>query len=549
MKNRFTCLLLCCVFLLSNGVHLYAQTYSPRVEQIRQEIKGLRDDVNKITSLMGYARKVYKEAPDLAKEYARGATVLADRFSAKQKEAYRNRAIIHYTLGEFSEAAKFLGKAASFESGAAGKANLYEKQATAYVRLSKNNQAIAAFEKARRLYLQAGKKEEAVGVKNSVGEVYFKQRSYSEALKAFQSALPLARTLNKPNIIRSLEKNIAACNAILANSSDVEALRIESLEVQEQFESAQAKLEETLEAYQRTSGELEERNEEIMTLQEQQQLMKEKGIQDAKIIELQDEENRTLVIGGSIVVTLSAIIAALGFLLARNRKKKNESLQRKNVEIETEKQRSDNLLLSILPTETADELKNKGIVTPREYQQATLVFTDFVGFTRIAEAMKADRLLHELNYVFAAFDDICERHNLEKIKTIGDAYMAAGGIPIPNATNAVDAVRAAIEMQDFMKKWKTEKEAKGETVWELRIGIHTGKVIAGVIGKTKFAYDVWGDTVNVASRMEATGDPWKVNISRMTYELVQDKFSCTHRGKIPIKHKGPVDMFFVEMPI
>ena len=543
MSIRF--LFFFCCFLITLPL-AHGQTYSPEIEQIRAEIKSSRDDASKIPLLMRYSRVVYGKAPELAKEYARGATVLADRYKTQQKEAYTRRAYIHYSLEEFAPAADFLGKAISFETSAAGKGKLSESQGKAYAKLNKNNQAAAAFGRASQFFQQAGKVEEAVIATSAMGEVRFRQSKYNDAIEAFSSALPLARTLNKPSIVRSLQRNIAACKAILANTSSVEALKIESLEAQEQYEQAQEKLEETLQAYARTTGELEESKEEILDLQEQQELLETEKKQKEKIIELQKKEQQTWLIGGSIVIALLAIIGAMGFLLARIRSKKNRDLQRKNNEIEEEKQRSDSLLLSILPTEAAEELKTKGAVTPREYQQVSLVFTDFVGFTHIAESMTADKLIHELNHVFAAFDDICERHNLEKIKTIGDAYMAAGGIPIPNATNPVDAVKAAVEMQDFMEKWKVEKGRKGEKVWELRIGIHTGRVIAGVIGKTKFAYDVWGDTVNVASRMEATSEPWKINISRMTYELVKDQFFCEHRGQIPIKHKGPVDMYFVE---
>jgi class 3 adenylate cyclase len=543
MSSRlFFCL---CFFLLSWQASI-AQTYGPQIEQIRADVRSQRDDGNKIPLLMRYSREVYGQAPELAKEYARGATVLADRYKVKQKEAYTRRAFIHYTLGEFDPAADFLGKAASFETSPAGKGELYENQAKAYKRLGKSNLAAATYDKARRYFQQAGKTEDAVKAYSAIGEVRFKQQKYQEALDAFSAALPLAKKINKPATVRSIQRNIAACKAILDNTTSVEALKIESLEVQEQYEEAQEKLEETLQAFERTTGELKERQEEILDLQQQQELLETEKRQKEQIIQLQEKERQTLILGGSIVVGLLAIIGALGFLLARIRSRKNRDLQRKNSEIEKEKHRSDSLLLSILPNEAADELKDKGAVTPREYQQVSLVFTDFVGFTHIAESMQADRLIHELNYVFAAFDDICERHNLEKIKTIGDAYMAAGGIPIPNATNPTDAVRAAIEMQDFMHRWKAEKERKGEKVWELRIGIHTGKVIAGVIGKTKFAYDVWGDTVNVASRMEATSQPWRVNISRMTYELVKDQFDCEHRGRIPIKHKGPLDMYFVK---
>jgi class 3 adenylate cyclase len=154
--------------------------------------------------------------------------------------------------------------------------------------------------------------------------------------------------------------------------------------------------------------------------------------------------------------------------------------------------------------------------------------------------------VEEWNTCFLQFDHIIDKHNLEKIKTIGDAYMCAGGIPVKNTTNPIDVVKAGLEIKQFMDELKNQKEARGEGYWEIRIGIHTGPVIAGVVGKNKFAYDIWGDAVNTASRMESSGIPGKVNISGATYELVKDHFRCNYRGKIPAKNKGEIDMYIAE---
>jgi class 3 adenylate cyclase len=227
---------------------------------------------------------------------------------------------------------------------------------------------------------------------------------------------------------------------------------------------------------------------------------------------------------------------------------KNEFIQEQHKLIEEEKAKSDELLLNILPEQTANELKEKGYATPQHYELVSVLFTDFKGFTKLAEKITPQEVIEELNYCFTAFDKILEKHNLEKIKTIGDAYMAAGGIPIANRTNPIDAVRAGLEMQAFMAQWKKQKEAEGLPVWELRLGIHTGEIIAGVVGKKKFAYDIWGDTVNLASRMESGGEANKVNISGGTYELIKDHFVCEYRGKLNAKNKGYVDMYFVSAP-
>lgn len=228
--------------------------------------------------------------------------------------------------------------------------------------------------------------------------------------------------------------------------------------------------------------------------------------------------------------------------LINNLKLANQNLEKK---VQQRTQEIENLLFNILPEPIAIELRENDYAIPKNYDQVSVLFTDFKGFTQIAERMNPEELLEELDHCFLAFDEICERNNLEKIKTIGDAYMAAGGIPAANTTNAIDAVNAALEIGEFMRQWQAEKETKGETAWEVRIGIHTGRVTAGVVGKKRLAYDIWGDAVNLASRMESSGAAGKINISETTYQLVKDSFECEHRGKVSAKNKGEVDMYFV----
>ncbi|MEZ5071156.1 MAG: adenylate/guanylate cyclase domain-containing protein [Bacteroidales bacterium] len=176
-----------------------------------------------------------------------------------------------------------------------------------------------------------------------------------------------------------------------------------------------------------------------------------------------------------------------------------------------------------------------------KYERATVLFSDIQGFTKIAEEMNPESLIDELDKFFFHFDSVVEKYNIEKIKTIGDAYMAAGGIPEKNSTNPVEVVLAALEMQAYMRDLKSTKA----NIWDLRIGIHTGPVIAGIVGHKKVSFDIWGDTVNTASRMESSGIPGKVNISGITYGMVKEYFICEYRGKLPVKYKGNIDMYFV----
>lgn len=216
--------------------------------------------------------------------------------------------------------------------------------------------------------------------------------------------------------------------------------------------------------------------------------------------------------------------------------------------ISKEKQRSEELLLNILPAEVAEELKAKGSADARHFDKATILFTDFRNFTELAEKLSPAELVEELNACFKTFDGIMQEYRVEKIKTIGDAYMAVGGVPDTQSGSPIDVVRAALTMQDFMHRHKAERESAGKPFFEMRIGIHTGSVVAGIVGVKKFQYDIWGDTVNMASRMESAGEAGKVNISEDTYEEIWEVegLSFTHRGKIAVKGKGEVNMWFVE---
>ena len=221
-------------------------------------------------------------------------------------------------------------------------------------------------------------------------------------------------------------------------------------------------------------------------------------------------------------------------------------LEKQKVLLEESKKKSDSLLLNILPDEIAEELKRFGRSYARKHVEVSVLFADIKGFTSIAERLSPEKLVTQLDEAFCAFDNIVEKYNMEKIKTIGDAYMCACGLPQLDAENAVKAVKAALDMQEFIKGFALSCKIQNLPTFEIRIGIHTGPVIAGVVGLRKFAYDIWGDTVNLASQMQELGEVGKINISGSTHDLVKDHFYCKHRGKIHAKGKGEIDMYFVE---
>ncbi len=225
--------------------------------------------------------------------------------------------------------------------------------------------------------------------------------------------------------------------------------------------------------------------------------------------------------------------------------RQQEILAIQKTKLEEEKQKTDALLQNILPYEIAEQLKNKGYADSKHYRRVSVLFTDFMNFTQISEQLSFKELIKELGTYFEKFDETIEKHYVEKIKTIGDAYMCVGGLPLRNKSNPIDIVLAGLKIQKFVSDYNQVKRTMNQLPWDLRLGIHTGPAIAGVIGKKKFAYDVWGDTVNTASRMESAGQGGKVNISGDTYKYVKHLFDCTYRGKVKAKNKGEIDMYFV----
>jgi class 3 adenylate cyclase len=229
-------------------------------------------------------------------------------------------------------------------------------------------------------------------------------------------------------------------------------------------------------------------------------------------------------------------------ILETRQEELEQQVAERTANLRAEKQKSDDLLRNILPLEVAEELKEKGRSEARLYNDVSVLFTDFVDFTQRAETLSPGALVAEIDTCFKAFDDIIEKHGLEKIKTVGDAYIAVSGLPVENPSHARDVVAAALEIRSFISN---RKETNPQS-FSIRLGINSGPVVAGIVGVKKFAYDIWGDTVNTAARMEQHSETGKINISSTTYDLVKDTFRCTYRGQLEVKHKGQMNMYFVE---
>jgi class 3 adenylate cyclase len=418
------------------------------------------------------------------------------------------------------------------------------------------------FNKALKTY---GNSEGSLNAYNAIGRLYTDEGNYDLALQNLNKALTLAEKLNvKLSTIKSLirlgnvyEKmdDYKKANTYY-KKAEIPALEIgaklELKELYQQMSMAYAKSADYGNAfkYQSLYSNIKdtlyniENDKKLGSLQFDFDLQKKQGeinllTKDKALNESQIKRQKLARNAFASGLVLVFLIALLIFRNYREKVKTNKILDQQKDQIE-------NLLLNILPSEVAKELQVKGHATPRNYDSVAVMFTDFKSFTTHADKLSPRELVEELNACFIAFDNVIEKYNLEKIKTIGDSYMCAGGIPSPDENRAHNIIRASLEIQDYILLYNKRRIESGQEPWDLRIGVHVGPVVAGVVGKKKYAYDIWGSTVNIASRMETNGVPGHVNISAATYEMVKDEFNCTYRGKIYAKNVGDIDMYFVE---
>ncbi len=371
---------------------------------------------------------------------------------------------------------------------------------------------------------QSNAKLEMTSTLLGLADTYTAEGSLKSAITTYHSARKIAEEIGAKNELKRAYEGLAESYSKLSDYANAYTYQTLLTNIKDTlYIAANDKKIQSLQF----NFELEKRETQISLL------TKDKELQDA-IIQKQKFAKNTFIIG--FIVTL--LIAFQTYRSFRRKVKTNRLLDKQNAEIES-------LVLNILPAAVATELRTEGNATPRHYDSVSVLFTDFKGFTKIAEGLSPNDLVAELNIFFSAFDEITAKHNLEKIKTIGDAYMCAGGIPVKSTTHPFDAVNAGLEMQEFMISTNKRRIDNGLPVWDLRIGIHTGPVVAGVVGKRKFAYDIWGNTVNVASRMESSGEAGKLNISQATFELVKEQYECNFRGKVYAKNVGDIDMYFV----
>jgi adenylate cyclase len=525
--------------------------------------------------------------------------------------ALNNMGAVHYYLGNYPKSLEFYNQSATIQKKLGDKkiiAATTQNIGGIYLDMNDYSNAMIYFKKTNAIYKEL---KDSTGMShnlNGIGKIYMKQKDYSKAYDYFNQSLDIANIADdkqqKIEVLFNLGELLSAqgklnesltyYNICLELSQKMNSLQYnciseiaigsifnqlgekykaiekckQGLTIAESIGAISEKKEACMclyEAYKATGNNIaalnfyeksntykdslqsEETSNKILNMEFQKQLLmdsigyvnKEHTIQLKHKEEVEKKEKQRNI----IVISLCFIVVIAGSLWNRLNyvRKSSEALK-------IEKDRSEKLLLNILPEEIAQELKEKGAVNARDFNLVSILFTDFKSFTQTAEKMSPQNLVEEINVCFKAFDLITEKYKIEKIKTIGDSYMAAGGIPNLDKNSLKNSVLAGLEMQEFIIKRKIKNQVINQPAFEMRLGIHAGPIVAGIVGVKKFQYDVWGDTVNTASRVESNGEVDKVNISETLYNLIKDEkcFSFQYRGNIHAKGKGEIKMYFVE---
>lgn len=453
-------------------------------------------------------------------------------------------AIVHHLLAlEWLEKANAIYTEYEDPSGLADIANnrgVVEKNlGSAYKMIGNQRAADAAWKRAIAYLSAARKTREEVGDQvgvietlNGLGDVARRQGRYQDALNYTRTYFDLATAIDNGKFIRNGWKDLAKVYKAMGNWEL--AFRCQETYEDLRWEEFNDKRVKDYERREVLYGDLKKQ----IKLEKQEQ---EIALQDARLSEARTRQRALM--GGGLAL---ALLALLLYNRYRIKNKANKDLEEKNIIIDAERKKSDDLLLNILPATTAKELKETGRAQARHYDSVTVLFTDFSGFTETAAKLAPADLVAELDTCFRAFDAITGRHGIEKIKTIGDAYLCVGGLPEEREGHALDVVRAAVEMQEWMEARVAKLANESRPFFRMRAGIHTGPVVAGVVGDRKFAYDIWGDTVNTAARMESNSEPGRINLSEATWNEVKDEIVCSPRGAIEAKGKGMLEMYFVE---
>lgn len=519
--------------LLSNIAAVYnvqdddakALEYSLRSLKISEKL----GDKLRIFSALNAIADVYSgklATRDTALGYLLRALPLAEEID---KESYgviaENIGDMYYDKKEDDVALSYFNKAISVLGDVPSSCFAYNGIAKIYLRKGNTEEALKNNRKALGIAEKSGDKLFIMQSLMEIANTYSKKNDFTTALNYFNRSEVLANELNAKSDQKKLYEQVSKTYEKMGDFKKAYTYQAKLTNINDSLfnEATEKKL-----GALQFEFDLEKKQNEINLL------TKDKDLQIVQTKRQKFAKNAFM-----IGLFLAFTIAVLIFRSYRVKVKTHTLVDKQKNEIE-------HLLLNVLPKEVAKELQLTGRATPRHYKSVSVMFTDFRGFTTLTDHMSPDELVAELDSCFYAFDAIIEKHNLEKIKTIGDSYMCAGGIPVEDEMHVLKIVKAGLEIQQYISENNVRRLEKGLEPWYLRIGIHVGPVVAGVVGKMKYAYDIWGSTVNIASRMESNGEPGKVNISSATYELVKDYYQCSYRGKISAKNIGEIDMYFIE---
>ena len=431
---------------------------------------------------------------------------------------------IYLTIDQPDKALPYLERSIQALGDAANSSVAYNSIGKLYLKKGDYNQALNYHNQALSIAEKAKSPRHIEQTLRDIANLYATQKDFTTALNYYEKAKPIAEELKAVSDLQDIYSGMAVSYSNTNQYKD--AFKYQKLLSNINDTIYTTERDKKLGALQ-FEFDLEKKQNEINLL------TKDKDLQIVQTKRQKFAKNAFM-----IGLFLAFIIAALIYRSYRDKVKTHILVDRQKNEIE-------HLLLNVLPKEVAKELQLTGRATPRHYNSVAVMFTDFRGFTLLTDHMSPDELVAELDACFNVFDEIIAKHKLEKIKTIGDSYMCAGGIPVEDEMYVLKIVKAGLEIQQYIATNNERRLEKGLEPWYLRIGIHVGPVVAGVVGKMKYAYDIWGSTVNIASRMESNGEPGKVNISSATYELIKDYYECTHRGKISAKNVGEIDMYFI----
>ncbi|QTE23307.1 adenylate/guanylate cyclase domain-containing protein [Polaribacter cellanae] len=572
-----------------------------------KKYKAIADNYNQIATIYFYKSEFRKALTAFQK--SKTFFKKAD-FKNGIASSTNNIGAIYYSLGNYSKAIdnyKWAIKIHEELQNEAQIAGTTQNIGNIYYVLNDFVNAKIYYEKAEKNHQKSKNNEALALVKSSLGRIYLKEKQFSKALIYFNTSLKLARDSNnkqvqtevlynigdlyksKKNFLESVKylkqsvliaeeiKNdlqkstslvtlgtvylefnkinlaISNCNKGLLLAEQIKTVSIQEEACKCLYEGYKSKnnlfkalqyneqmylLRDSLNLKQTSGKILNMKFEKEMLLDSIAHVEKERKVTLAhqKVVEKKEKQRNIFIIAGCF-----ALLLAIGIFSRLNFVKKSKA------RLQVEKDRSEHLLHNILPEEVAEELKEKGYVDAQDFETTSILFTDFKSFTETASKLSPQELVEEINVCFKAFDNIMEQYNIEKIKTIGDAYMAAGGLPQPDINAVKNTIMAALDMQTFVSKRKRENDAQNKPAFEMRVGIHVGPIVAGIVGVKKFQYDIWGDTVNTASRMESNSEVGKVNISQDTYLLVKNEkdLAFEYRGKIATKGKGDLEMYFV----